>query len=861
MEAIVHQRQLLNGSIATLFNTWERQLREKINECVTLRNQVETLQNTLELRDAIITEIRNESDYLRQKVDRIEATPISDNSPKLKALIEKHNNLYKDHELLKSTAAANQNDLIKQLRREREKLRSWNRFSSPGLLSTRLPNAAASDPDQNQRDQNDGPRAPITSIRDENHTFYPTHVPENVLNQQDEINPPRNDEIQSKSNDRGSLDTLAGCARDTNKLNLIEGPRMATEVDSSFVDAHPQHASRIPSPELPSLPGSCESSLGSQQKSPVDEENAVSEGSLPQIRHSDSTEAPSECLSNAGVGESSVGFCLDSDYPEFLGARCVKKNASTEVSAIGQPSAGNQAEPVTIKSDPDTSFVASRPVQFIGLASSMHESLDPSASRFEQRSPRKHRPAPRLPAPSAERSSGKSLATSQSLTSQRATSEPFSPSGPSLLRDQRSVGRRPSQRNAESTPLRQIDGNARNGTRNAELLAGLKSKKRKHDESRGAEAIATISEDGETFTTKARKTAKDHTASPQVGNPLVHQRLDDLLNGLPMPKEFPLEISRETIQEMDKCLSLASLSKIVSQKLPYDELLRDEYKDWEWWNLAKDLLSSHDERAPEMPLSHPRKQQRRVRNIQNANTPGFTPKHMHIPIKATPAPTPKSNITISRSPAPTPSSHTPYRSLSLSSLNLAHFKLNPAANHNLDYAFTDVVRNQAARKCLPGCTHPECCGPKFTALAKTLPQPQQQNAHITKKQNPTTPSSANQPRTALPSIQQCQLNPADLSSDLLQDRTTDLANKYGKAHRALHARPPSPPGFWNVDFPATQEREEDRAEAERREREEVHRRWRVSLKNADPRTKRGQGLERQARRGEEEVGLWMFADE
>lgn len=54
----------------------------------------------------------------------------------------------------------------------------------------------------------------------------------------------------------------------------------------------------------------------------------------------------------------------------------------------------------------------------------------------------------------------------------------------------------------------------------------------------------------------------------------------------------------------------------------------------------------------------------------------------------------------------------------------------------------------------------------------------------------------------------------------IEAKTQELENKYGK-HRHRFSRMQSPPGFWNADFPSTQELHEDRAEAAKREREAV----------------------------------------
>ncbi|KAF2765308.1 DNA repair protein Sae2, partial [Teratosphaeria nubilosa] len=50
-------------------------------------------------------------------------------------------------------------------------------------------------------------------------------------------------------------------------------------------------------------------------------------------------------------------------------------------------------------------------------------------------------------------------------------------------------------------------------------------------------------------------------------------------------------------------------------------------------------------------------------------------------------------------------------------------------------------------------------------------------------------------------------------------------NKHGK-HRHAFQRHSTPPGFWRVDMPTTQETAEDRAKASQMVRNKVEERWR-----------------------------------
>ena len=184
----------------------------------------------------------------------------------------------------------------------------------------------------------------------------------------------------------------------------------------------------------------------------------------------------------------------------------------------------------------------------------------------------------------------------------------------------------------------------------------------------------------------------------------------------------------------------------------------------------------------------------------------------------------------------------PLRARPLARLSLLDFKINPARNSGLTYAYGEVVRNREARKCLPGCTRLECCGAAFRALAADLPG-------STKSDYETLYSYLGGSQPADPATLRSQishLTPQEKSKILTEAKTKMLADKYGKMHR--HAwqpqRPKSPPGFWRTEMPSTQEEDEDRQEADRIVREMVEERWREAMK--------GTG---------EKGGRWIFRDD
>ncbi|KFY63254.1 hypothetical protein V496_04103 [Pseudogymnoascus sp. VKM F-4515 (FW-2607)] len=177
----------------------------------------------------------------------------------------------------------------------------------------------------------------------------------------------------------------------------------------------------------------------------------------------------------------------------------------------------------------------------------------------------------------------------------------------------------------------------------------------------------------------------------------------------------------------------------------------------------------------------------------------------------------------------------PFRSRPLWRLGLRHFKVNPDHNQGYDYAFRDVVRGREQRKCLPGCTNPECCGNGFRKLAElTTGQAKNQSSDMDTEDERLLEDFLGG------NIHKLQAMSADERQEtLIQAKARDLANKHGK-HRHAFERRQSPPGFWRADFPTTQEVQSDRAEAADFERELVRKRYEEAMRGG---------------------GKWMFRDE
>ncbi|PQK09530.1 hypothetical protein BB8028_0001g16000 [Beauveria bassiana] len=167
-------------------------------------------------------------------------------------------------------------------------------------------------------------------------------------------------------------------------------------------------------------------------------------------------------------------------------------------------------------------------------------------------------------------------------------------------------------------------------------------------------------------------------------------------------------------------------------------------------------------------------------------------------------------------------------------LHLDDFRVNPATNEGHDFAFSEVVRDRDDRACLPGCAEMHCCGKQFRALAIS--------------QRPDPPLTAAQRMEEQSLLEQhlgdyayrlATMDPAERAEAWIQAKTQELANKYGK-HRHRYSRMQSPPGFWDADFPTTQELEMGREEAAEREKRAIRERYREAMKPG---------------------GRWLFKDE
>lgn len=158
------------------------------------------------------------------------------------------------------------------------------------------------------------------------------------------------------------------------------------------------------------------------------------------------------------------------------------------------------------------------------------------------------------------------------------------------------------------------------------------------------------------------------------------------------------------------------------------------------------------------------------------------------------------------------------------------FKPNPVYNNGYTYAFSEAVRKRGDRLCLPGCTNEQCCGSHFRRLTEALgPLPAAEEEALLEEYL----------GDAYNTIMSTQMSSDERAELILQARTKKMAKDSGK-HREAYERRRTPPGFWRVDFPTTQEQEDDRGRAKELEVKTVQERWLEAHKKG---------------------GRWMFRDE
>lgn len=185
---------------------------------------------------------------------------------------------------------------------------------------------------------------------------------------------------------------------------------------------------------------------------------------------------------------------------------------------------------------------------------------------------------------------------------------------------------------------------------------------------------------------------------------------------------------------------------------------------------------------------------------------------------------------LEKSPPPINPESEPLRSRKLQQLRPQDFRINPAFADS-DYAYADPMnrKTKAARRCLPGCINPACCG-EFLDAARhgLLPPSSKSDAQVLEDMLGSSHAEI-----------MAAYSPSKRKEVLIQARAQEFANEHGR-HRKTFERAATPPGFWRTEMPSTQEELEDRRKAEEMERMKVEGMWREAMRGG---------------------GRWLFRDE
>lgn len=331
--------------------------------------------------------------------------------------------------------------------------------------------------------------------------------------------------------------------------------------------------------------------------------------------------------------------------------------------------------------------------------------------------------------------------------------------------------------------------------------------KSRRPENHSTAMISYMAEDGEAFniasdsmvgTRAGDKAAVEHSRAPDM-----FKRLDRLLHGQPYPKTSPIP------REPDAKLKNFPSAALTLPNTP--------------------SLQLNKKRVP-TPTSLPNHLPKTGNIMDQFDKPRIGHSNEKNPL-------PCKNATMT-DPDKVPSEYEPLRMRPVDSLCPQDFKVNPSHNQGYSHPFVEVVRNRDQRKCIPGCTRPNCCG---SALRKAIEIGGYAPPRTSRLSNPTTPRDINaeeqeedqrllEEYLGDDSSQLENMSSAERSELLLKAKTEKFANQHGK-HRHVYGRGSTPPGFWDADMPTTQQALEYRKAAAAMEREKVKDMYREAMRH------------------------------
>lgn len=150
----------------------------------------------------------------------------------------------------------------------------------------------------------------------------------------------------------------------------------------------------------------------------------------------------------------------------------------------------------------------------------------------------------------------------------------------------------------------------------------------------------------------------------------------------------------------------------------------------------------------------------------------------------------------------------PLRERPIEMLRPEDFKPNPLYNDGLTFVYDEVVRGKDARAALSGCIDPNCCGKTFRRFAEA--ELRSVGSSVTRRAEDV---GLIETYLGDEAFKLGTMTREERVEAWLRAKTWELANKFGK-HRQRYSRMQSPPGFWSMDFPNTQERAEELRQAE-----------------------------------------------
>ena len=823
MDEVESQQRLIDAAVSAAFGAWRSQLCVQLAESHALRQELEkkseelgVLHRSISNFDVVLQE--NEQLRLELKALRMQyasATPRRNYND----LEHERDALLQDNKLKQKTI----DSLREMVNYEKTKSKDWWRHSK----SSSSPSVSARGKSLHYHEEASGVHHVAATAGGvpalSNQTLLQKLVSPLKSAEAYKKSPARSAEshIEKRASTRSDMgsateDTIPPPPA-TRETKHRDGPMSFADFDATY--SHGESSSELPptmSPRPQSSPGAWRSN-----GSPLLHEHP-GHSSTVHLR-SDSTAPPSKsCLNQESIQErlsqnpSFNSLEVVSAHP--VGRKGQKLKIPAPDEKLASAPVGNPEEPITVKSEPSESL-RNEEHNAAGLMSVLNESLGETPFSFSSpkrgRDPERSRDPECMPhgaTPGLQVAEDEILGTE----SDHCISQPVEPLP---------AGKEEKSKHfagaLRSGPLKEIKNDERILPQ-ASNPSGRPSKKRKSRDGRGAVAIPIVAEDSENHS---------KLVSPARSNTSAYRRLGNLLEGPPPARPVLAKPSSRTTNLMDGYLLHAAASAKSVKKDQLDAMRLNEDKSWEWYESAEALLGSVGSQCPPQTEK------------KNAQT---SPKNHATTLKAQHQPqrrflTPRHGLPRG------PEDEEPFRSRPLHRLNLGHFKINPEANAGIDLAYTGVIRKQDQRKCLPGCTRPECCGIKFRAIAGTLPKPAANGKRFLES-DPSDDATSRQSDNDLlnnflgPGSEEKirTLTAVARENLLLEAKTKIAADEYGKMHRTAHERPKSPPGFWRTEMPGTQEEMGDRLDAKKREKEEVERRYREALK---------------------EDGKWMFADE